>query len=1122
VTALGEPARPRGAGRAMAWRSEVDAILVAADSGTEVTGRDAFAHLTSGRYLWWHAVQEAVQHDPAWLDGSPAAQSIAYIATKVDRDQGQVVDSAAFMLGVARALAAAEAGRAAAATELLAEVADLWTKAGAETPTPPGGALLGARAFTDLPDPRARAVEAIVGRAQQLATADAAPMIALTALLLAGVRRSRHTTSVPVVFADRSGIGVAGTLQMWIVRGGPPGLFPDPQTMGVVRGDPAFWQALGTAWQAAPSVRRTRCVVWRISLDGLANVPALDGASLGAATALALADLLRYPDRRGPSTTTVRHFFHGLRPRTAVTGAIDPAGRLRPVGHLAEKFDIAHRRRWRLVAPAANQRDLGEAADPDAIRFADTVAEANRFARQWRAGRLSVAALVVLLLTGSVIAVRQYDAGVSGRAITAGRLAAASKGLLDTRIDLAQLLAATAYREDPTDQTKAALLAAVTASPHFVRAFTAPAAITTLTTSGDARTAVVATLDGGLATWSLSSGQATTVAHLTKPATMLASDTHADVIAVLTESGLLLWTATGGIHPIAVPPGLDPVLVGVSPTGRTIVVVATQGSATDLLVVDPAGAVSSPLPLDTFNAQPSAVAVPTDAQAVVFDGAYGMWERMDLSTRARLGGSEVAFGVHNAASALAADGSVFTYSNRGDALPIWLAQGTPGLGDAARTVTVGGQDPLAIALSADGSRAAAADANGTIYVSSAGTPEALTGSPSVTSALTFIGTRDDQLLSANAAQFYMWDLGQSSRIEMTASVVIDGACEGCDGPQIAISPDGRRLAAINGNGDSLGIVDLASPSAATFLRLQPLTDVLLGEPLWRTNGPQVTVLDQSDGSLELDSTSMPPPDYTTWNSAPSPLDLPDPATLVVFSPDRRTIVELDTSGAVVTRDPDTGKVERRIDGPRDMAPVADGVSTVYRRYVASAPGRIALVDQNTDTVIVTDTTTLAQTRYPSKGISGIGFIGSTLLIQRSDDVLEAWNTLGHRSATLRANANMYGLVSNNRDLIAQLGPDGVISVLDFPSGAPLGTLTVNTAAPSKATSIAVTDDGRYLVTASENWTDALQAPGLVTRWDLAATDWATVACRSAGRAVTQTEWTQYVGTGSPDISGCRR
>ena len=105
--------------------------------------------------------------------------------------------------------------------------------------------------------------------------------------------------------------------------------------------------------------------------------------------------------------------------------------------------------------------------------------------RAMRLARGAAAALVVLTLLAAVAAVvaviQRNTARDQTSLATARQIGATAVGALSSRLDIANGLAAEAYARRATDQTEAALFAAVSASPHLVRIRSAGAEITRLT-----------------------------------------------------------------------------------------------------------------------------------------------------------------------------------------------------------------------------------------------------------------------------------------------------------------------------------------------------------------------------------------------------------------------------------------------------------------------------------------------------------------------------------------------------------------------------------------------------------------------------------------------------------------
>ncbi|MEV5880514.1 hypothetical protein AB0L75_41330 [Streptomyces sp. NPDC052101] len=210
-----------------------------------------------------------------------------------------------------------------------------------------------------------------------------------------------------------------------------------------------FAAALGAAWLLASPQREGRCVVWRIVLSDDPVAPdRIEGPSLGVAFALGLRAVLR----RRPGAGWLRDVFYGLRPRTAVTGALDADGRLLRVAGLDAKLLAVRRKGFRLVAPEANRLEVSAAAPrPSEVRFASTLREADRYARRFRTGRIAVTALVLAAVTAGAFALHQRDlAQAQQQTALISQVSARADQLRATDPSLAARIDIEAYRLNPT------------------------------------------------------------------------------------------------------------------------------------------------------------------------------------------------------------------------------------------------------------------------------------------------------------------------------------------------------------------------------------------------------------------------------------------------------------------------------------------------------------------------------------------------------------------------------------------------------------------------------------------------------------------------------------------------
>ncbi|MET9882721.1 hypothetical protein ABZZ20_06070 [Streptomyces sp. NPDC006430] len=417
--------------------------------------------------LWWSCCSEAVRDDPAWLAGRSCEELRAWLgATAPDQERAAVLRADHALL-LARALVAPKCDAEEHDGALL-RLLEAWESSGllcseaASGPAEPSG-----KGLAELSPRLAGGIDTLLQRSRQLGHA-AAPdgpspaakgLLVVAALMMAGVApRRRPVVRVPVVFGRSPGQsgeapaakGATGILELREFTPGPAGLYPDPRTMDGVRSPNAqFSSALATAWHLAGAPAAGRCVVWRIILSDEPSAPErIEGPSLGVAFALGLRTLLRSRSGAG----RLRDVFRGQRPRTVVTGALDTDGRLLRVAGLDAKLLAARRKGFRLVAPEPNRLEVSATAPrPGDVRFAATLREADRYARQFRRGRIAVTALVLAAVTTGAFALHQRDlARTQQQTALISQVTARADQLHATDPSLAARVDIEAYRLHPT------------------------------------------------------------------------------------------------------------------------------------------------------------------------------------------------------------------------------------------------------------------------------------------------------------------------------------------------------------------------------------------------------------------------------------------------------------------------------------------------------------------------------------------------------------------------------------------------------------------------------------------------------------------------------------------------
>jgi WD40 repeat protein len=466
-------------------------------SGENPGGLQLFEKLTGSDQLWWRCCRDASQLQPYWLLDGDHDKALEVISdTEQPRSRGVVSRAARAADLVCRALVepTGRARPASALSDVVKQAGDCWDGSPALL-IPEGSSFTREAAETSAVPHLRDQLRRVLGCLDDITGDVRQAMVAICALLLAASQPDPgRVVRVRVVFArpgEYSRKGVAGTLELREFPPGPAGLFPDPRGMRNRRGDPAL-DGLRLAWQfAAGAGRSSRCVLWRLSLDGGVPDYAIDGGSLGAAFAVGLRELLRRPrgSRRGTLSVPLS-FFVGLRPRCAVTGVLAeqpppvyghkaPGGAEGPwmgkVGDMDAKIDAAKAKGLRLVAPAAN-RASAQPHETVHVDWAETIRQAERYARRIRPVRTAVAATALLAVIGTsagIGAAVHFDGAAnaaSDKALAAHDQAVANQVINEagqvaaTNPALAAQLTLVANKTSPTPDNEARILNA-SASP---------------------------------------------------------------------------------------------------------------------------------------------------------------------------------------------------------------------------------------------------------------------------------------------------------------------------------------------------------------------------------------------------------------------------------------------------------------------------------------------------------------------------------------------------------------------------------------------------------------------------------------------------------------------------------
>jgi WD40 repeat protein len=1065
-----------------------------------LTRRDCHLALTGG--LLWDACAESVESGRDRLrtwSADPAAGcwAVGFIDETTDDDpqDDELCAAAAGAADLVRManLVATDASEASALTRIVDRwrAAHLLPRGQATGRLVPGKAAPGVRQIAELVD--------------LLPGGPARAMVCLQAhLLTARRRRGRRRKAIRVLFEQR-GEGVSGTLEVEILPGGPPGLFPDPRTMSMVTADPAFEDAITDAWKYVTGRRESReCVLWRLSIDGPWNLRIQHG-SLGAAFAVLLSEVIGPPGGRlasGPigAVRAAGRWLRVRRDRMAVTGRAMANGDLAVVGGLKAKFERAKTLRLSVVAPRANERADAQFADGVRVRWVPDVRTARHELYRIDRVRTTVVAaglVVVVAASGFGLYVTQIKDRRHAQAVAASRqIVAEAKEVAGAQPGLARQLLVEAYRIQPTDEALGGLLngSSIPGVLHIPGlegvAFAPNRAMLAVATDTGVRLLNPAT--GGLiATMSRGNGMVGTLAFAPDGRTLAAAG----------RDGVWLWDVTDPVHPRVLnelnsDDGLAEEMT-FTPDGHTLIV-SSGGQRVRLWnVADPL--LASPvatIPGDGLSDAP--LTISPDGRTIATGGpdfAVRLW---DIADRAHPRLLATPHGHTNDVSAVrfSPDGHILASGGLDDTVRLWDVTSRTHPKELS-TQSGHTYSVSALAFSPDGHTLASA-------------------------------AGDDEARLWNVAD----PLRPSAITTLAGQVAIN--------PELAFSGDGRVVAS-TGDGDILRLWNVANPGASV--------------PRVTVAGAGSSVAYRPDGEVLL----TPGRDYTArlWDvrdlDAPKALGVLTGHTYLlsraVFSPDGRTVATSsldDTTRLWDVRDPAHPKTLATLGGQAetvgDAAFSPDGrllVTSVtdkgLRLWDVTDPARprargsisaagaarfrpaghlLLTTGDNKHPAQLWDVGNpdrprpYATLRKSAASTATFSPDGRTLLTAESADTATLWSLADPAHPKVRATLTGTGTVyaaafSADRRLLATAGSQSQVqiwNVTDLARPTSVIGLTGRPALFGAQDALAFGPDGRSLATGGN----------AVALWDVSPAELMRRLCTESGDPITPTQWRQYV------------
>ncbi len=804
--------------------------------------------------------------------------------------------------------------------------------------------------------------------------------------------------------------------------------------------------------------------------------------------------------------------------------------------------------RWVRVPPSSGNEELTDVDLQETVvdiatairglkkeELVSAAARERRRTMRWVRG--VIAGLTILLVAAVVAGAIAFDqrstAVDQARLALSRQVASVSQQVASSDLDVAMLLAVQAYRRDPNPQTRAALFSADTSSPHLVRFLDAGGKVERLV--GSESGAVAAGLaDGHVLLWSQGDGTPRQLFQLSRRVSSLAISRDGSVIVAADRARALLWRRDRPLTRLPVPLGKHADLVALSPSGETVAYHATspgyeEGESITVAATADLSHRVVHRPAEEGVGFGGSLVLPSEDRLLIFGG--GSWEWRRVSDWARLAGSNAAFGAHQYGEAISEDGRFFTATNGARVVPVWPTAGATDVGQSKMAIEVPVTDLTALALSPDGSKIAVAGSED-IYVApvpAATGPEEpyelsepldptaqpvdLNGQASVGPGLLAFAGDENRLLSASGSEIALWDLKQVDRLARETTVPLSPACSACGTPSLAVSPDGTQLAATDGNGAAGFVQSLEGLEERDVVPESELFEYTYGPPVWAASGRFVAFpVWPSAGASEAPVPTELPSTVRAWRGGEGgAVGVTD-----ALVGDGNTVAIVDRQGNVYWQDAETGEQLERSPGPRALAFGEE----LEDAAIDPSPELVAIVDQGRVTV----------EDLPSRQVIGrinagqfatVAFASEHLLVQRHDGSLQVWSQNGATLQRTIPGDESYAwkpVTNPGGTVVVRRRSDGTMVLYDLETGTRLGSFETRGGSAFLRTGIAFSPDGATLYALSEA-PDEINMGEFVRR-DISDASLVKIACASAGRDLTTTEWRSFVGGDPPGDLSC--